>query len=236
MLHERLDAYECPRRTPAPPAAQIVASIVCIGCALCCIGNYMTCTLYGFETDTTGFLRIGACLLVLPASMTLICLNHVEYRAFERVRHDPRTQIIDNLRIIGVLSASTAVGGVALFAFVAATRIGLPQGYEVVVLLAAVQMTFMMNVAVALLNMLLSSCGLPWIYGTAILVASFVLVERMLEPMAGDITRYLCFFWYPISFDWGVIFFQQTLPFIGYCIVMILMITMIFEHREQLGA
>ena len=123
MLHERLNAYEGPRRTPAPPAAQIVASIVCVGCALCCIGNYMTCTLYGFETDTIGFLRIGACLLVLPASMTLICLNHVEYRAFERVRHDPRTQIIDNLRIIGVLSASTAVGGVALFAFVAATRI-----------------------------------------------------------------------------------------------------------------
>ncbi|RSX49317.1 hypothetical protein [Bifidobacterium castoris] len=234
MSPDRLHRQLRMRRPPVSPVALTIGIVICCGCAVGMLMNYLTCTLYGFERDTIGFLRVGAAQLVLPASLTLACLLRVEYRAFALVRHDPRTQLTANLRHIMLISLSTAVCGVALFALIVSIRVGLPRANDIPLLLITTVLTSMMNMSLALLNMLLVICGLPWAYGTAILIAFFVLARWMLLPLGGNIQRYVCFFWYPLSFDWNIILVQQLLPFIGYCIVMILTIVTVFGHRDRL--
>lgn len=233
MLPDRL-RRQSHMRPPISPVARIIGIVICCGCVIGSLMYYLTCTLYGFERDIVGFLRVGAAQLVLPASLTLACLFRVEYRAFVLVRHDPRTQLTANLCRIILISLAAAVGGVVLFAIVVSARVGPPRADDITLLLTAIVLTSMMNISLALLNMLLAVCGLPWAYGTTILIAFFVLAEWMLLPLGGNIQRYVCFFWYPISFDWSIILVQQLLPFIGYCIVMILTIVTVFEHRDRL--
>ena len=52
--------------------------------------------------------------------------------------------------------------------------------------------------------------------------------------MPGDLTRYVFYFWYPIGDSLTLVFIQQVVPFIGYCLLMGIANIAVFNCRDRL--
>lgn len=61
-----------------------------------------------------------------------------------------------------------------------------------------------------------------------------IIADFCLKLMPGDLTRYVFYFWYPIGDSLTLVFIQQVVPFIGYCLLMGIANIAVFNCRDRL--
>lgn len=94
----------------------------------------------------------------------------------------------------------------------------------------------MMAVSVGLAVLLLVNCGLSFGQVTPLFIAFFALAKWLVEPFAGNWTRYVYYFWYPISPSWHTVLVQQIVPFCGYCLLLFCANAIEFSRTDRLEA
>ncbi|MDN6050992.1 hypothetical protein [Bifidobacterium mongoliense] len=166
----------------------------------------------------------------------VLCAGSAQYGAFELVRCDPREQLKMNMTwlvVVGVVGALSALLIFVLMEFVVFAHRITP-GVASLSLMLLVQ-TFMMVQAIGLMCLLFVNFGLPWGQFLPVVIGFFILASWLLNPLAGNATKYVYYFWYPISPVWRVVAVDQIIPFVGYCLLMVVSNVAAFERTDRLG-
>ena len=172
---------------------------------------------------------------ILPASLTALCIGSAQYRPFELVRRDPREQLRTNLTWVFVVAVLGAVAAALLFCVMEFAVFGqYPSASDWSLALLLFVQTFMMIVSVSLFALLFVCFNIPWGQFLPVIIGVMVLATWLLAPLAGNATRYALYFWYPVSQAWAVVAVQQIVPFIGYCLLMSLVDSAVFNRTDRM--
>lgn len=186
--------------------------------------------------DYVGFMLNCPTIGVLPVFLMLLYAGSARYSTFEMVRRDPRLQLKTNLlwcTLVGIVGA--------LYTWLLFFLIDFPlQGQQItpmalsVSLMVPVQI-FMMIISVGLVCLLLNNLGISWGRFLPIIIGFFAIADWLLSPLAGNATRFVFYFWYPVAPYWKFVVMQQIVPFIIYCPVMVLANSSAFGNTDRLG-
>lgn len=219
------------RRRPISTAAKVAAA--------CIVAAYLTYVLVflgspkGMEIDYEAFLRHAANTAVLPAHLMQTCVYHIRYRAEEAVRARSYSELALNVRLLLVSAVSCTTIAVAVFLLLQAVA-GQVTGSNISIAGLLFAQLFMMTISVGIVQLLLANIGFAWEQVTAVLIGWYVVVRWLLMPLPGDPNRIICWFWYPIGFDWKRIMTIQMVPFVGFCILVAMANIVAFNRRERL--
>lgn len=172
--------------------------------------------------------------VVLPANLILFCMGCARFGAFERVRRNPTDEFRLNAlwSVFVSVVVSLIVWCVFIIANVLKESLNDPRQWALCTIMLA--QLFMMNMSVTLAVWLLMNMGMDWGQVLPPIIVVFIIADFCLKPMAGDLTRYAFYFWYPIGDSWATVFVRQVLPFIGYCMLMAMMNMAAFHRADRL--
>ncbi|KAA8817759.1 beta-carotene 15,15'-monooxygenase [Bifidobacterium hapali] len=225
-----------PFRT-APRVMRIAVGLVSLIGAVCAVSLLYGGLAPSLHDDYIGFMRVGATLCSLPPCLIAVGAGSARYGAFERVRRDPRNELRHNLAWLTLMGLLTGACSGVVFALTEFVLLGRPfePGSLSLTAMLTVQ-TVMMCVAVSLLVLLLANCGLPFSRTLPVLIAILLLANWMLLPLTGEVTRYVYYFWYPISPYWSDVLVGQVAPFVGWCLLLVVANVVAFGHMDRLEA
>lgn len=185
--------------------------------------------------DYAGFMLSCPTIGVLPEFLMLLYVGSARYSTFELVRRDPRLQLKTNLSWCSLVGITGALYTWLLFVLVEFAIAGqqITSTALSVSLMVPVQI-FMMIVSVGLVCLLLSNFGISWGRLLPIVIGFFALSDWLLKPFAGNATRFVFYFWYPVAPYWEFVVMQQIVPFIVYCLVMVLANSSAFGNTDRL--
>lgn len=188
-----------------------------------------------FQEDYYGFMRLGATVTSLPTCLMLTCAGHTRYRPFERVHRNPRTELDYNLRWLVISGVGCGLACALLFTIVEiaiGNEVFSPEAPSLLALLTS--QLIMMNIAIALLQLLATNCGVPWGFVTPLFIAFYAVAPWMLGTVSDQALYVIMPFWYPISHHWDIALVRQVMPFVGLCVLATLLNVAAFEHWERL--
>lgn len=172
--------------------------------------------------------------VVLPANLILFCMGCARFGVFERVRRNPADEFRLNAAwsLFVSVAVSLTVWAVFVIANVLKESLTDPRQWTLCAIMLA--QLFMMNMSVTLAVWLLMNMGMDWGQVLPPIIVVFIIADFCLKPMAGDLTRYAFYFWYPIGDSWRTVFIQQAVPFLGYCMLMIMANVVAFGRSDRL--
>lgn len=190
-----------------------------------------------FEFNYAGFMRSCASTGVLPSFLLFLQAGSIRCKAFDRVRRDPRWELLANTLWMMAANLVAAFVGTSLFAFMECVlmRQTMTPAHVSLLVMMFVQL-MMMNGSVALIILFLVNCGLSFGQVTPVAIAFYTVGNWLLTSLRGDAERIIFYFWYPISPLWSIVFVKQVVPFIGYCVLMAMVIVIAFERTDRLDA
>lgn len=210
-------------------AAPVVSALFCTALVILdhdrgTSANYQTFTLYAAQG-------------VLPVTLLLQLSGGVRYGAFERCRRDPTDELYANAVWLLCVALAGGIWATSVFAALETLAFGRPLTAANVSLLGMVFVQIvMMTVSVGLFVLLAVNCGLSFGQVAPPVIAFFALAKWLVEPFAGNWTRYVYYFWYPISPSWHTVLVQQIVPFCGYCLLLFCVNAIAFSRTDRLEA
>ena len=194
----------------------------------------IACKPFPLNTMYYGFMVEVAERTMLPACLVLFCMGAARFDSFERVRRNPVDEFRLNTRWLVFSTFVTALPVSVLFVVAGVLResVSTPQEWTLCAIMSL--QLLMMNASVTLFVWLLMNLGIAWGQILPPAIAIPIIADFCLKLMPGDLTRYVFYFWYPIGDSLTLVFIQQVVPFIGYCLLMGIANIAVFNCRDRL--